>query len=104
MSTSRLSRALVGACTTLLMAGCGASGSGEQTNAAPRSEAPTSSGSPITGQGLPNPAPNVTRNWGQLPAGRSWGTTAGIDIDPSDGNVWAYERCGAGAGGGAGGG
>jgi sugar lactone lactonase YvrE len=53
---------------------------------------------------LPNPAPNVTRNWGQLPAGRSWGTTAGIDIDPSDGNVWAYERCGAGAGGGAGGG
>jgi sugar lactone lactonase YvrE len=53
---------------------------------------------------LPNPAPNVTRNWGQLPAGRSWGTTAGIDIDPKDGNVWAYERCGAGASGGAGGG
>ena len=67
-------------------------------------DTPASAGNPITGQGLPNPAPNVTRNWGQLPAGRSWGTTAGIDIDPIDGNVWAYERCGAGAGGGAGGG
>ena len=50
---------------------------------------------PITGEGFPNPAPHVTRNWGQLPAGRKWGTSAGIDIDPIDGNVWAYERCGA---------
>jgi DNA-binding beta-propeller fold protein YncE len=49
----------------------------------------------ITGAGLPNPAPNVTRNWGQLPAGRKWGSSAGIDIDPIDGHVWAYERCGA---------
>src|ERR1700694_4698755 len=60
----------------------------------------TTSGNPITGEGLPNPAPVVTRNWGQLPAGRKWGTTAGIDIDPTDGNVWAYERCGAGTAGG----
>ena len=56
---------------------------------------------PITGEGLPNPAPKVTRNWGQLPAGRKWGTSAGVDIDPIDGNVWAYERCGAGPLGGA---
>src|SRR5262245_31904795 len=55
---------------------------------------------PITGEGLPNPAPKVTRNWGQLPAGRKWGTSAGVDIDPIDGNVWAYERCGAGTAGG----
>jgi sugar lactone lactonase YvrE len=57
-------------------------------------------GNPVTGEGLPNPAPVVTKNWGQLPAGRKWGTTAGIDIDPIDGNVWAYERCGAGTAGG----
>jgi len=57
-------------------------------------------GNPVTGDGLPNPAPVVTRNWGQLPAGRKWGTTAGIDIDPTDGNIWAYERCGAGTAGG----
>lgn len=51
----------------------------------------------ITGEGLPNPAPNVTTNWGDLPAGREWGSTAGIDIDPTDGHIWAYERCGAGS-------
>jgi hypothetical protein len=55
---------------------------------------------PITGEGFPNPAPVVTRNWGTLPAGRTWGTSAGIEIDPTDGNVWAYERCGAGTAGG----
>ena len=60
----------------------------------------TTAGNPITGEGLPNPASIVTRNWGQLPAGRKWGTTAGIDIDPTDGNVWGYERCGSGTAGG----
>lgn len=54
-----------------------------------------SGGNPITGVGLPNPAPVVTTNWGELPAGRQWGSTAGIDIDPIDGHIWAYERCGA---------
>jgi hypothetical protein len=54
----------------------------------------------ISGEGLPNPNPVVTRNWGELPAGRNWGSTAGIDIDPIDGHVWAYERCGAGSFGG----
>ncbi len=54
-------------------------------------------GNPITGEGLPNPAPTMTKNWGKLPEGRMWGSSAGIDIDPTDGNVWAYERCGAGA-------
>ena len=57
-------------------------------------------GNVITGEGLPNPAPKVTQNWGELPAGRTWGTSAGIDIDPKDGHVWAYERCGAGTAGG----
>src|SRR5215469_10506342 len=51
----------------------------------------TTAGNPITGKGLPNPASIVSRKWG---------TTAGIDIDPTDGNVWAYERCGAGTAGG----
>ena len=60
----------------------------------------TTTGDPITGEELPNPAPVVTRNWGELPAGRKWGTTAGIDVDPIDGNIWAYERCGAATAGG----
>ncbi|MEX2049572.1 MAG: hypothetical protein WEB90_08355, partial [Gemmatimonadota bacterium] len=54
-------------------------------------------GNTITGEGIPNPAPTTTANWGQLPAGRPMGTSAGMDIDPNDGHVWTYERCGQGA-------
>jgi sugar lactone lactonase YvrE len=43
---------------------------------------------------LPNPNPTVIKNWGELPDGRTWGSTAGVDIGP-DGHVWAYDRCGA---------
>jgi len=43
---------------------------------------------------LPNPNPTVIKNWGKLPDGRTWGSTAGVDIGP-DGQVWAYDRCGA---------
>jgi len=63
-------------------------------------QARATAGNAITGEGFPNPAPVVTRNWGQLPAGRKWGTTAGIDIDPIAGKFWAYGRCGAGTAGG----
>src|SRR5579862_5207954 len=41
----------------------------------------------------PNPYQTVT-GWAQLPDGRKWGSTAGVDIAP-DGNIWAYDRCGA---------
>jgi DNA-binding beta-propeller fold protein YncE len=44
--------------------------------------------------GLPNPTSQVIRAWGPLPDGREWGSTAGVDIDPIDGHVWAYDRCG----------
>lgn len=52
----------------------------------------------ITGEGLPNPNPVITSQWGETPEGINWGHTAGIDIDPTDGHIWAYERCGAGGG------
>jgi sugar lactone lactonase YvrE len=42
---------------------------------------------------LPNPYHTVL-NWAQLPDQRKWGSTAGVDIAP-DGNIWAYDRCGA---------
>lgn len=42
---------------------------------------------------VPNPYKTVT-GWAQLPDDRKWGSTAGVDIGP-DGNVWAYDRCGA---------
>ena len=97
MSNSRLTSSLVGVCATLLLAACGTGGPGEHAQAA--SSSPSAAlaavGNPITGEGFPNPALHTTTKWGQLPAGRSWGTSAGVDIDPIDGNIWAYERCGA---------
>ena len=84
MSPSRVFKFTMFACTAVLLAGC-ASESGVASEA----------GNTITGEGIPNPAPNVMENWGELPEGRNWGSTAGVDIDPHDGHIWAYERCGA---------
>lgn len=82
----------VSICAVLGLAACANSGSARDDASA--SSAPA--GNPITGEGLPNPAPNVIRNWGELPEGRTWGSSAGIAVDPIDGHIWAYERCGAG--------
>lgn len=101
---SRIARSAAAAGATIVLAACSAAGTGEQSQAPAAASPAASAGNIITGQGFPNPNPVVTKNWGQLPAGRQWGTTAGIDIDPTDGQVVAYERCGAGAAGGAGGG
>ena len=72
----------------------------------PENRAPCSrrwrSGIPSLARVSPNPAPTVTANWGDLPAGREWDRTAGVDIDPTDGHVWAYERCASGSAGGPG--
>ena len=57
---------------------------------------------PITGEGLPNPNPTRIGSWATLPEGREWGSTAGLDIDPTDGHVWGYERCASGSAGGPG--
>ena len=78
MSFLRRKVAILG---TLALAGCASVG-----------------GNIITGEGIPNPTGEATNQWGELPAGRTWGHTAGIDIDPIDGNIWAYERCAAAAG------
>ena len=54
-------------------------------------------GSPdLVQRNLPNPNPVVITQWADLPDGRTWGSTAGVDIDP-DGHVWVYDRCGANA-------
>lgn len=88
MSASRALRHTLRFGAIALLAGCTAQ-AGTTTDMAV--------GNPITGEGLPNPAPTVIANWGELPDGREWGSTAGIDIDPIDGHIWAYERCGAGS-------
>ena len=42
--------------------------------------------------GLPNPWSGEML---PIPDGRSWGSTAGVDIDPTDGSVWIIDRCGS---------
>ncbi len=85
MSSPRMLFPVLFSCLSTVLAGCAVPGSGAN---------------PISGVGISNPAPTVTQNWGSLPAGREWGSTAGIDIDPIDGHVWGYERCGASSFGG----
>jgi len=47
---------------------------------------------------LPNPYETGV-DWGQLPAGRTWGSTASVTTAP-DGTIWVTDRCGnSGAGG-----
>jgi DNA-binding beta-propeller fold protein YncE len=94
MSTPRILFSTFGACAVFLLIAYG------HPNSRATLSAQGKVANPITGEGLPNPAPKVTRNWGELPAGRKWGTSAGLDIAPKDGHVWGYERCGAGTAGG----
>ena len=35
-----------------------------------------------------------TNDWGQLPAGRTWGAPAGVEMDPDRETLWVLERCG----------
>jgi len=43
---------------------------------------------------LPNPYRSV-ENWARLPEGRTWGSSAGVYVDPAGTGVWVAERCGA---------
>jgi sugar lactone lactonase YvrE len=58
-------------------------------NFAHRAEA--QSGAP---QNSPPDPYRTIENWAKLPEGRTWGATAGVDVD-SRGNIWVAERCGA---------
>jgi sugar lactone lactonase YvrE len=47
---------------------------------------------------VPDSQPNPYRtieNWAQIPAGRTWGSASGIDIDPDGKSVWIADRCAA---------
>ena len=104
MSSSRILLSTL--CASLMLAACSEPNTGSSATAAAPAAAPAAAapmahepmvvGNVITGEGFDNPYPVVTRNWGDLPQGREWGSTAGVDIDPTDGMLVAYERCGAG--------
>jgi sugar lactone lactonase YvrE len=42
----------------------------------------------------PNPYKSVF-DWAKMPPGRTWGSSAGVDIDPDGKSVWVIDRCGA---------
>jgi sugar lactone lactonase YvrE len=45
-----------------------------------------------------NDAPNpyvTVEGWAKMPAGRTWGATSAVDIDPDGRSIWVAERCGA---------
>ena len=44
--------------------------------------------------GLSNPYTSED-GWVKLPDGRTWGSTAGSDIDPDGRHIWAIDRCGS---------
>jgi DNA-binding beta-propeller fold protein YncE len=90
MSTGKNSLKTAVLCGMVVMFGCG------EMPVEISTESNIAQGNSITGEGMSNPNPLVTQNWGDLPMGREWGSTAGIDIDPVDGNIVGYERCGAG--------
>jgi DNA-binding beta-propeller fold protein YncE len=46
------------------------------------------------GTDLPNPF-GAPASFGQLPAGRTWGGTTAVAVDPDGKGVWVFERCGA---------
>ena len=84
-----VSRALVFSALLWAIAGASESAAGQDT-----STDPTAIPDPAAGGALPNPATEVVTDWVDLPDGREWGSTAGVDIDPIDGHIWAYDRCG----------
>ncbi len=42
---------------------------------------------------LPNPYQTI-EGWAKMPAGRSWGSTSAVDVDPDGVSIWVAERCG----------
>ena len=84
------SRALV--FSGMLWAICCAPGDPAARDATP--DEPAAIPDPAADGALPNPVIEVVTDWADLPDGREWGSTAGVDIDPIDGHIWAYDRCG----------
>src|ERR1051326_8503436 len=48
----------------------------------------------VCAQDAPNPYRTI-EHWGQLPSGRTWGSTSAVEIDRDGKSIWVAERCGA---------
>ena len=63
-----------------------------QTFSQPISEAVSHPKAPLNS--LPNPYRSV-ENWAHMPEGRTWGSSAGVAVDPTGTSIWVAERCAA---------
>jgi sugar lactone lactonase YvrE len=102
MSPSRILTATLTLLTVPLLAGCFEEAEPAAAESGAEMAGAGAYPNVVTGEGIPNPNPNRIGSWASLPEGRQWGSTAGIDLDPTDGNLWAYERCASGSAGGPG--
>jgi len=84
-----------------LMTGCASDDAPEAANAG--EAAPSATAAPATSEfagsadmaptnDLPNPYQTI-EGWAKLPAGRQWGSTSAVDIDPDGQSIWVAERC-----------
>ncbi len=58
------------------------------------SDAPTGTPTIAPTNDAPNPYRTIL-GWGQLPAGRKWGSTSAVEIAKDGKSIWVAERCGA---------
>jgi sugar lactone lactonase YvrE len=79
----------VGLCAWTLSAQAPAAGRGAPAAGRGATTAPDA----IAANSYPNPYLTVT-DFFKMPAGRTWGSTAGVDIDRDGKTVWIIDRCG----------
>jgi sugar lactone lactonase YvrE len=76
-----------------LVAGYGWKVSAQAPAAAPAAARVTTSPDAIVANSFPNPFTTIP-DFFKMPAGRKWGSTAGVDIDKDGKTVWIIDRCG----------
>ncbi len=54
----------------------------------------TASAQTVATNDQPNPYRTI-ENHAKMPAGRTWGSTSAVDIDPDGRSIWVAERCGS---------
>ena len=96
---SKLHRGIVTAFIgTIAMAGVGACVRAQITRDAPSTSSAAmqsaSSADMAPVNDLPNPYRTI-EGWAKMPAGRTWGSTSAVEIDPDGRSIWVGERCGA---------
>lgn len=86
---ARVRFTVVAVATALIAAGCATTPGGQPLVRSSADMQPTND--------LPNPYRTV-EGWAKMPAGRQWGSTSAVDIDPDGTSIWVAERCGANVG------